>query len=446
MSYTFDLFVIGAGPAGLAAAKQAAQYGMHVAIAEQAQFGGCCVNRGCIPKKLMLYAADMAATFRDQTEFGWDACSSQFHWQQFRHKRDQELQRLQQVQHQALQKAGVQILTGHTQLLDPHTLDVEGQKSTASNILIAVGGKPIKPGIPGIEHTLTSRELLNLEHLPRHLAIIGGGYIGVEFASMFRSFGCEVTLMDVSHCILDGFDEDLSVAVRDGLIQRGIHSYCNTTAQKIDKTPEGLCLHLKGDCPETVTADVVLCATGRAPNLDDLGLEAAGVEFDKKAIAVDDLSRTNQPHIYAVGDCTNRKALTPVAKTEGKIAVDTMAGKPASGLDYNLVPSAVFSRPEAASVGLTESAARERYGDAVTCDRQTFIPLRYSLTSYQQQAMVKLVVEQESDRLLGIHMVGEHAAEAVQGAAIALRQSMTRQELMQVIGIHPTTAEEIFAF
>lgn len=445
MSYDFDLFIIGAGPAGLAAAKQAADYGVNVAIAEQHALGGCCINRGCIPKKLMVYASDIAEAMRTAADYQWEPCFSQFHWQQFREKRNQELQRLHQVQQQALDQHGVQLLKGHTQFVDAHTLSVEGQKHSAHQILIAVGGKPFKPKIAGIEHAITSDDLINIEQLPKRMAIIGGGYIGVEFASILNGFGCDITLMDHEACILDGFDDDVRSRVREGLLHRGIQSLCGTTTDKITQTSDGLCLHLTGNHAGSIVVDQVLCATGRAPDLEELGLEATGVEFDQKAIAVDHNHRTTQPHIYAVGDCTNHKQLTPVARNEGRAAVDAMFSQTDAELNYSLVPSAVLSRPEASSVGLTEAQARERYGDAIECYRTEFVPLRQRLTDNQQPALMKLVVDKNSDRILGIHMVGEHAAEIVQSAALSLHANMTRQALMQTIGIHPTSAEELFS-
>jgi len=445
MTYDVDLFIIGAGPAGLAAAKQAAHYGVRVAIAEQHQLGGCCVNRGCIPKKLMVYAADYAAAMHNAVDYGWDSCASDFHWQRFREKRDRELERLRQVQQNALQEAGVKVLNGHVCFQDTHTLAVDGTAYTADKILIAVGGKPILPKIPGIEYALTSNGLFDIEQLPQRIAIIGGGYIGVEFASILRGFGCEATLMDRGDRLLDGFDEGIQQRIQEGLSQRGIQSFCSTTTDQIVSTPEGLCLHLTGDCPEKLVVDQVLCAIGRAPQLEGLGLEAAGVEFDKKAIAVNDQSQTNQPHIYAVGDCTNRKPLTPVARVEGQAAVDAMYGKGGSNPDYTLIPSAVCSRPEAASVGLTEAAAREQYGDAVQCHSKTFVPLKYSLIDPPQEAWIKLVVDEKRDRLLGLHMVGQDAAEVVQSGAIALQQAVTASAFLDTIGIHPSTTEELFS-
>jgi glutathione reductase (NADPH) len=443
MNYDYEVLVIGAGSAGLAAARQAAQYSKRVAIVERDQIGGCCVNRGCVPKKIMVYAADYAAEMRNSAAYAWGKCDSMFDWQQFRAKRDRELQRLRQQQQRSLEEADVRLLQGEARFLDAHTLAVAGQKYTAENIIIAVGGKPIKLDIPGIEYTITSNELINIEHLPHHIAIIGGGYIGVEFASILRGMGCDVSLIEQEPLILEGFDDDVRIAVQAGLIDRGIKHFGQTSPEQIQQTAEGFCLHL--DNSEKITADVILCAIGRAPCLEGLGLEATGVEFNRKAIVVDEHSRTTQPHIYAVGDCSNRKQLTPVAKAEGRAAAKHVLGQTAQPIDYQQVASAVLSRPEAASVGLTETQAREKYGDQIECYRKEFVPLRFSLVEEPQQGLIKLVVEQESDRILGIHMVGEGAAEIVQVGAIALAKNMTRRGLMGAIGIHPSTAEELFS-
>jgi glutathione reductase (NADPH) len=445
MTYDYDLFIIGAGPAGLAAAKRAAQQDLKVAIAEQDHLGGCCVNRGCIPKKLMVYAADYASALKDATEYGWQQCSSQFQWQQFLNKRNHELQRLRKTHERSLQDPGVNIYRGHAQFVDDHTLIVNDQKRTAEKILIAVGGKAIKPEEPGFEYTVTSNELLNLEQLPERIAIIGGGYIGVEFASILQGLGCEVTIVNRENMILEGFDDDVRSAVQEGLAQRGVKILCNATTEEITKAAQGFCLQLTGDRTHQLSADIVLCAIGRTPNLEALELEKAGVEFDQKAIAVDQYGCTSQPHIYAVGDCTNRKQLTPVAKAEGQIAIDRMLGKPTDDLDYDFVPSAVLSRPEAASVGLTEAQAREQYGDVVECDRKEFVPLQFSLMAEPQQALIKLVVNRETDRILGLHMVGVGAEEVVQCGLVAIQKGVTRQDLLQTIAIHPSTVEELFS-
>ncbi len=445
MTYDYDLFVIGAGPGGLSAAKRAAKYGANVAIAEQAQTGGGCVNRGCVPKKLMVYAAAFARLDQAAIAYGWSACERHFDWQQFVSVRTREIERLQQVQTQALLDAGVEFIPQRATFIDAHTLNVGDRKLTADKILLAVGGKPIKPNIKGIEHALTSDAMFNLLDLPTHIAIIGGGYIGVEFASILRGLGCEVTLMNHETCILSGFDEDLAATVRTNLIDRGIQTLCSTTTTAIAPVTNGFRLTLEGDCSKTLTADAVLCATGRTPQLDGLNLERAGVEADQKAIAVDAYSRTSQPHIFAIGDCTNRMQLTPVAKAEGYAVAATIFGKQPQTVNYDYVPSAVCCYPEAASVGMSEATARETYGDAIECYRTEFQPLFYSLTDRSQKSFVKLVVEAQSDRVLGVHMVGDHAGEIVQSLTPALQLGVTKQALDQTIGIHPSSGEEIFS-
>lgn len=444
MAYNYDLLVIGAGSAGLAAAKRSAAYGAKVALVEQEQLGGVCTNRGCIPKKLMVFASDFSYWLDAAELYGWSVAEKQFHWQRFVAARDQEVDRIHQVQQKALSEAGVDVICGHAAFLDSHTVEIDQRKVTADKILIAVGGKPSKPPIPGIEHAVTSREMFQLQDLPSRLAILGGGYVGVEFASTLHGLGVEVTLMNQEDCILTGFDQSLQTAVRDGLRQRGIRVFCNTTAQEIQPTSQGLQLTLSGDCSD-LTADTVLCAVGRSPNLDPLHLENAGVEVGKKAIVVDDYSRTSQPNIYAVGDCTNRLPLTPAARTEGRAFAEIVFGNQPRKLDYASVPSAVFSRPEAAAVGMTESQAREQYGDdAVTCHAIEFVPLFNRLSQNSQSALFKQVIHRETDRILGIHIVCEHAAEMIQGITIFVKKGMTKQEMDDTIGIHPTSAEEFF--
>lgn len=438
----YDLFVIGAGPGGLVAAKQAAKYGAKVAIAERAHLGGTCTNLGCIPKKLMVYAADFASLAETAEDYGWTKPTLEFNWQQFKQIRDRELDRLRHVQQSALEKQGVTIIRGSAQLIDQHTIAVDDQKFTADKILIAVGGKPAQPKISGIEHTITSDEMFQLDQLPKRLAIIGGGYIGVEFSSVMRGLGVEVTVMNREDCILEGFDEMISSTVRQGLVDRGIQSLCNTTTDKIERVGNEIQLHLTGDRSDILTVDTVLCAVGRAPNLENLGLETVGVEFDKKAIAVDEFSRTNIDNIYAVGDCTNRKQLTPVARAEGKAFAETVFNNQPTQID-SLIPSAVCSRPEAAMIGLTESEAREKYSDRIQCYQSEFTPLFETLTERKSKSKVKYVVL--DDRILGIHMVGEDATEIIQGFSLAMKKGITKAEIDAAIAIHPSSAEELFS-
>jgi glutathione reductase (NADPH) len=444
MTYDYDLFVIGAGPGGLAAAKRAATYGAKVAIAESNDLGGTCANLGCVPKKLMVYAADFPRLIEASKGYGWTQSLPQFDWAQFVTARNQELDRLRQSQLRSLQNAGIEVIHGRATFLDSHALDVGDRKITADKILIAVGGKAIKPEVPGIEHTVTSDQMFHLKQLPQRLAIIGGGYIGVEFASIMRGFGVDVFLMNRESCILTGFDDMITSTVRDQLQQRGIHSFCNTTAKTIEQTEQGISLQLEGDHSEKLTADLVLCAIGRSPNLDGLGLEQIGVEIAEKAVAVDEFSRTSIPNIYAVGDCTNRKQLTPVARAEGKVFAELVFGEQPYELDYASVPSAVCSRPEAASVGLTETQAREQFNDQISCHQTEFQPLFHSLSGQDSKSVIKLVVNDHDDRVLGIHMVGENAAEILQGFVLAFKKGMTKKEFDDAIGIHPSSAEEFF--
>ncbi len=442
MTYDYDLFVIGAGPGGLSAAKRAATYGAKVAIAERSHLGGTCANLGCIPKKLMVYAADFAMFAAASEGYGWTQEPPEFSWQRFKQVRDRELDRLRHVQQSALEKKGIQIIHGAATLIDEHTIAVDDQKFTADKILIAVGGKPSKPKISGIEHAITSEQMFDLEQLPKRLAVIGGGYIGVEFSSVMRGFGVEVALMNREDCILSGFDDIISSTIRAGLIDRGIQSYCNTTAEKIDRVGDQIQVQLTGDNSALLTVDTVLCAIGRAPNLDHLGLESVGVEFDKKAIAVDEFSRTNIPNIYAVGDCTNRKQLTPVARAEGKAFAETVFNNQPTQID-SLIPSAVCARPEAAMVGMTESEAREKFGDRIQCYQSEFTPLFETLSKQKSKSVIKYVTH--DDRVLGIHFVGEDAAEIIQGFVLAMKKGITKSEIDHAIAIHPSSAEELFS-
>jgi glutathione reductase (NADPH) len=443
MNFDYDLFVIGAGSAGSAAAQRAAAYGARVAVAEQEAVGGTCVNRGCIPKKLIVYAADFALQDRVASSYGWKQCQRQLDWSHLNASIHKHVERINQSYIQKFQQAGIELIRGHATFVNPQTVEIEGRKVTANKILIAVGGHPLKPKIPGIEHAITSREMFQLQQLPKRLGIIGGGYVGVEFSSMMNAFGVEVTLMDTEEFILSGFDDEIRSAVQNGLSQRGIKFLGNTTAKEIKQDSEGLHITLSGDRAQTLTADTILVATGRSLNTNNLGLENTSVEVGAKgAITVDDYSRTTQENIFAVGDCTNRVQLTPVARTEGRAVADTLFGKQSRKINYEYVPSAVFARPEAASVGITEAKAREKFGASVQCFRTQFEPLFYSMTNQKEQAMMKVVVERESDRVLGAHMVGEHAAEIIQSLAVAIKQGVTKQDLVATLGIHPTTGEE----
>lgn len=445
MTYDYDLLVIGAGSSGIAAAKRAAKYGAQVAIAEAHHLGGVCVNQGCISKKLMVFAADFAKYVAESANYGWNLPTGSFDWDMFKRHRDREVERLRQLQQQALTQAGVELISANAYFVDAHTLQVGDRTLTADKLLIAVGGKPILPKLPGIEQAITSDEVFHLPELPQRLAIIGSGYIGVEFASIFRYLGAEVTLLEQESSILSGFDDDLRNHVRTGLINRGIRSLVDTTVQGIEPSGDGLKLMLQGAQADPVVADTVLCAIGRSPNVSNLQLDKAGVELDGKAIAVDELSRTSCPTIFAVGDCTNRLPLTPVARAEGRAFADTVFGDRPHALDYRHVPSAVFARPEAAAVGLTAAEAHTEYGEAsIRSDRVEFQSLYSSVNQCAEKSLIKLVVHQPTNRVLGVHLVCEHAAEIIQGMTALVKNGVTKAELGETLGIHPTAAEEFF--
>lgn len=444
MSYNYELLIIGAGSGGLAAAKRAAAYDINVAVVEKESLGGTCVNRGCIPKKLMVYAADFALQDQLATSYGWSECQRQINWSQFLSKVHHHIDKLNQSYLQTLEEAGIDLIRGQAKFVDAHTITVSDRQITANKIIIAVGGHPIVPNIPGKEHGITSREMFHLQELPKRLAIIGGGYIGVEFASMMDALGSEVTLMDVEESILPGFDHDIRMSVQRALSQRGIRILTQTTAKEISQGSDGIQLNLSGDYQETLNADTVLIATSRAPNTKDLGLENTEVNVSEKGvIEVDEYSRTTQDTIFAIGDCTNRIPLTPVAIAEGQAVVDTAIGNHPQSVNYDSVPSAVFTRPEAATVGMTQSKAQEKFGDSVRCYRTEFKPMLYSLSEQDEKAMIKLIAEGENQRIVGAQMVGEHAADIMQTLAVAIRQGVNKQELDATICIHPTIGEEV---
>lgn len=440
MSYDYDLFVIGGGSGGIATARRAAEYGAKVGVAEVKQLGGTCVNSGCIPKKLMVYASHFPNLFEDAEGFGWSAVQSTLDWKKMITAVNKEVHRLNGVYERMLDKAGVELFRGYARFLDPHTLEIGDRKVTADKILIAVGGHPIKPDLPGMEYAVSSDEMFHLEVQPQRLVVIGGGYIGVEFACLMNGLGSEVSLVIRNELILTGFDDDLRSNIQEGMQQHGVVVFNTCKVQSIEKTAAGLQVLLDGD--RTVTADVVLAATGRIPNLSHLGLENTEVEIVQGAIAVDECSQTSQDNIFAVGDCTNRLNLTPVAVNEGRAFADTVYGGKPRKMSYDHVPTAIFSTPEAATVGLSETEAQKHWGEAVSVYRARFKPTYHSLSGRDERTMVKLVVETDSGKILGAHMVGEYAAEVMQGIAIAIKMGATKKDFDATIGIHPTVAEE----
>ncbi len=460
MTYDYDLLVIGAGSGGLAASKRAASYGAKVAIAENDLVGGTCVIRGCIPKKLMVYASKFSHLFEDAVGYGWSKGENRLNWQHLITAVDKEVHRLNQLHIGLLEKAGVELIQSRATILDPHTVEVGGRKVTADKILIAVGGEAVKPNLPGMEYALTSREMFLLKEQPKHIVVVGSGYIAVEFSGIMHGLGSQVTLMLRGETMLRGFDDDIRSSIQDGMSKSGIKIIGNTLIKNLERVAEGLKLTFSEQGKETnstITADAVLVAIGRAPNLGKLGLENTGVEIVSCgddtlpalhgytvncAIGVDDESRTSVPNIFAVGDCTNRINLTPVAIGEGRAFADTEFGNNPRKFSHENVASAIFSQPEAATVGMSEAEARQKLGDAVQIYRSRFRPLFHSLTDGSDKVMMKLVVDKNTDRVLGAHMVGEYAAEIIQGVAIAVNMGATKKDFDATVGIHPSAAEE----
>jgi glutathione reductase (NADPH) len=443
MSFNYDLFVIGGGSGGLAAAKRAAGHGARVALAEPLSLGGTCAARGCIPKKLMVYASRFSQLFEDAVGYGWSKPESQFDWQKLITAVNHEIERLDELHACFLEKAGVKLLQAKAAFVDAHTLEVNGEEITADKILIAVGGKAIKPEIPGVAHALISDQMFHLPKQPRRLAIVGGGYIGIEFAGIMQGLGSQVTQIVREEVILEKFDEMIRNELYKGMMQHGVNFLMNTELKSIEKEADGLKLSLSG-AQDQVTVDAVLLAIGRTPNLADLKLENAGVKVEHKAVVVNDYSQTNQAHIYAVGDCTSRVQLTPVAIAEAQAFADTVFGNQPHQVNYANIPSSVFGKPQAAFVGLTEAAAQQQFGsDQIVAYCTLFRPLFHSLTGRDESTSLKLVVEKQSERLLGAHMVGEHAAEVMQIIAVAVNAGLTKADIDRTMPLHPTSSEEL---
>ncbi|MCE3271017.1 MAG: gorA [Ramlibacter sp.] len=439
-----DLFVVGGGSGGVRAARMAAQRGARVVLAEAAALGGTCVNVGCIPKKLYSYAAHFADDFRDAAGYGWDVGSPRFDWRKLKANRAREIARLNTVYAGLLDGAGVQVVRGWATLADAHTVQVQTAHGVkhwrAAHILLATGGTPTVPEFPGRDCVFTSDNMFDLEPFPRRLAVVGGGYIACEFASIFRGLGAEVTQIYRGEQVLRGFDHDIQAFFAQETRKHGVDLRVRTEVSAIDRRAHGLHLTL-GD-GGTLVADAVLYATGRVPNASGLGLDAVGVRQGKDgAIEVDERFRTSVPSILAVGDVTARIQLTPVALAEAMVVVDQLFGTRQRSMAYELVPTAVFTHPNIGTVGLSEAQARLRDG-AVHVFRSEFKALKHTLSGSSERTLMKLVVDAASDRVVGLHMVGPEAGEIVQGFAVALKAGATKAVFDATIGIHPTAAEE----
>lgn len=438
--FEFDLVVIGGGSGGVRAARMAAQRGARVLLAEAGALGGTCVNVGCIPKKLYSYAAHFGEAFTLARGFGWDTPAPVLDWPRLKAARAREITRLNSIYHDLLSGAGVQIVSGWATVAGPHTVRVGPRQITARHILVATGGRPTVPEIPGRERVVTSSDMFDLDPFPRRLVVVGGGYIASEFASIFHGLGAHVTQVVRGEHLLRGFDDDLRDFLAAEMRKAGVHLRFNTGVTAVEGAGDQHRVHLKDGT--TLDADTVLYATGRVPNVKDLGLEAVGVAQGKDgAILVDAHHQTSVPSIHALGDVTARLQLTPVALGEAMALVDRLFGAGARHMDYDFVPTAVFTHPNVGTVGCTEAEARAKFG-AVTVFRTDFKPLMHTLSGGTERTFMKLVVDRASDRVVGLHMVGPDAGEVVQGFAVAMKAGATKAVFDSTIGIHPTLAEE----
>ena len=439
--YDFDLLVIGAGSGGVRAARMAAGYGAKVGICEDRYLGGTCVNVGCVPKKLFVYASTFSELFHEAQGFGWSVKGTDFNWDTLINNKNHEISRLNGVYEKLLKNSGVTLFDGKGAFVDEHTVSVNGTHHTAERIIIATGGWPNVPDIPGKEHIITSNEAFFLDDLPEIITIVGGGYIAVEFAGIFNGLGVETHLIYRGDMFLRGFDDDIRKHLFDEMQKKGVHIHLQTNIASIAENGDSYSLTLESGV--SLISNKVMYATGRIPNTEGLGLENTGVELnDKGAIVVNKEFQTTVDNIYAIGDVIDRVQLTPVALAEGMyLARNFYQQDLLREVDYENIPTAVFSQPNIGTVGLTEEQAREQYGD-VDIYLSRFTPMKLSLTDVDEKTLMKLIVDQGSNKVLGVHMVGPDAGEIIQGIAIAIKAGATKEDFDRTIGIHPTAAEE----
>ena len=438
--FDFDLFVIGAGSGGVRASRMSAALGARVAVAEERYLGGTCVNVGCIPKKLLTYAAHYADDFEDAAAYGWSVGERSFDWATLIANKDREIARLNTVYGKLLDDAGVQRIDARARIVSPNTVEAGGKTYSCEHLLIATGGRPRMPEIPGIELAISSNEAFHLKELPRRVLVVGGGYIAVEFAGIFAGLGARVTQAHRGELFLRGFDDDIRRALCKEMEKRGIEVRFKKLMSRIERA--GAALRTTFTDGSSIDSDQVLVAIGRAPNVTGLGLETIGVQVTPGgAIAVDDYSRSSRPCVYAIGDVTDRLNLTPVAIHEAMCFAKSVFGKTPTKIDHADVPSAVFSQPPIGAVGLTEAAARERCGE-LDVYLTSFKPLRHTLTGRDERTTMKLVVQRSTQRVVGAHMLGADAGEILQGVAIAVKMGATKAQFDATVGIHPTAAEE----
>lgn len=440
MEYQYDLFVIGAGSGGVRASRFAAQAGAKVAVAETKDLGGTCVNVGCIPKKLYSYAAQFNEAFSDAAGYGWSVDGATLDWEQLKKNRAQEISRLNGIYDGLIKNAGVDLIRGWASIVDANTIEVDGKQYTTKHILVAPGGWPMVPDVPGKEHVITSNEVFDLTPFPKRFLIVGGGYIACEFASIFNSLGSEITLVYRRDQVLRGFDQDVREHITKEIVKSGIDLRVNSDVASIEKVADGYQVEFKNG--DSVEVDVVMYATGRVPRTEGLGLENAGVELgDRGEIKVDENYCTNIPSIFALGDVTDHVQLTPVATGEAMVLIDHLFGQGERKLSYDYIPTAVFTHPNIGTVGYTEEEAREKFGEVVIY-RSEFRGLKHTLSGNEARTLMKLIVDKATDKVVGLHMVGDEAGEITQGFAVAIKAGATKADFDSTIGIHPTAAEE----
>ena len=440
MAFDYDLFVIGAGSGGTRAARMSAALGARVAIAEELHLGGTCVNVGCIPKKLFVYGSHFAEDFEDGAAYGWTTSGETFDWPTLRDNKTREIERLNGVYEGLLKGPGAEIIRDHATLVDAHAVTVGNETVTAENILIATGSRAIVPPFPGDDLVITSDEAFYLDAFPERVVIIGGGYIAVEFAGIFRGLGADTTLAYRGPLFLRGFDGGVREFVAAELSEKNVTLRFDTTVESVTRAADGLIVRTHAG--DVLEADVVLCATGRAPNTAGLNLSAAGVDLDSSGgVRVDDRYRTTASHIRAIGDVIGGLQLTPVAIAEGMCIAYNLFGGEDREVDYEEVPTAVFCQPNIGTVGPTEEDARRRF-PALTVFESTFRPLKHTLTGRAERTMMKLLVDGDTDRVVAAHMVGPDAGEIIQGLSVAIKAGATKADFDRTIGIHPTAAEE----
>ncbi len=438
--FDYDLFVIGAGSGGVRAARIASSFGARVAITEDRYLGGTCVNVGCVPKKLLVYASHFSEDFENARGFGWQVGSTDFNWQQLINNKNTEIERLNDVYGKILDDAEVKLVEGHGTLVDKHTVAVDGKQFSAERILIATGGWPSIPDIPGKEYVISSNEVFFLDTLPEKIIIAGGGYIAVEFAGIFNGLGVDTTLLYRGPLFLRGFDHDVRKFLAEEMKKKGIKLKFETNIDSIEKTDNQLLATLTDG--STLAGDQVLYATGRKPKTEGMGIESLGINLDKDAaIVVNDQYQTNIPSVYAVGDVTNRVKLTPVALAEGMFLARHLYNNETIPVEYENIPTCVFSQPNIGTVGLTEEEARDNY-EQIDIYKSSFTPMKHTLSGDDEKTFMKLIVDKITDRVIGVHMVGPEAGEIMQGIGIAMKAGASKADFDRTIGIHPTTAEE----